>query len=209
MEKRCLTIATSPLLVNACIPPLIITQPQSSQVTEGDSLTLSVVATGTNLTYQWKKDGLVLSGGNDSTYTIPDSSSTDAGSYVVDVVNACGLAISNIAVVVVSGSGACVPPFITSNPSGESVVINDSVTFNVVATGTAPLTYQWQKNGSNVAGATNSSYSIIYAQLSDVGGYHCIVTNACGFAISQTAGLTVHEAGGGGEGGGSFTGTLG
>src|ERR1700758_5830485 len=51
------------------------------------------------------------------------------------------------------------PPSITTQPANQTVMAGQTATFTIVATGTAPLTYQWQKNGANIAGATSSSYT--------------------------------------------------
>ncbi len=56
------------------------------------------------------------------------------------------------------------PPTITVHPAGQTVTVGDSVTFNVSASGTTPLSYQWQRNGADVSGATSSSYTIAAAQ---------------------------------------------
>lgn len=87
------------------------------------------------------------------------------------------------------------PPGIVSNPSSQSVFVGEAATFNVGATGTAPLSYQWQKNGSNIAGGTSASYTTPAASLVDSGAiFHCVVTNSLGSATSLAATLTVSPA---------------
>jgi hypothetical protein len=67
-----------------------------------------------------------------------------------------------------------------------------SVTFAVVASGTDPLSYQWQKNGVDIPGATSSSLTTGPVALSDNGAkYRVIVTNSCGSATSVEAILAV------------------
>ncbi len=66
------------------------------------------------------------------------------------------------------------------------------ITFSVVATGTAPLSYQWQYNGINLTGAIGSSLTITNAQMTASGSYTVQVSNAAGFAISASAMLTVN-----------------
>ena len=51
-------------------------------------------------------------------------------------------------------------PAITTHPASQTVTTGSPVTFNVTASGTPPLTYQWQRNGANIAGATSSSYTL-------------------------------------------------
>jgi fibronectin type 3 domain-containing protein len=84
-------------------------------------------------------------------------------------------------------------PSITTQPASQTVNAGQSVTFSVVATGTAPLSYQWQKNGSNISGATSSSFTISPAQTSDAGNYTVVVSNSAGSVTSNTATLTVNN----------------
>jgi glucose/arabinose dehydrogenase len=82
-------------------------------------------------------------------------------------------------------------PNIVTHPISQSVSQCHPVTFTVTATGTAPLSYQWQRNGVNISGATAASYSINCPMPSHAGNYRVIVSNAVGSATSNTASLTV------------------
>lgn len=98
-------------------------------------------------------------------------------------------------------------PTITTQPQGQSVTVGASVVFSVVATGKPNPTYQWNKNGNAIAGATNTTYSITGAQTTDAGTYTVTVTNSVGSVTSSGATLTVNPvvtppSGGGGGGGG-------
>jgi hypothetical protein len=86
------------------------------------------------------------------------------------------------------------PPSITVQPQSQTVAQGSPVTFSVIATGTAPLSYQWQKNGSDISGATGNSHSLPAAQLSDAGTYRVIVHNDGGTTPSADAILTVTPA---------------
>ncbi len=77
-------------------------------------------------------------------------------------------------------SVAGVIPTITLEPTLDTVAVGDSLTFSITATGTATLTYQWQKNGSNIAGATSANLLIDSVVMSDTGSYRAIVTNSFG-----------------------------
>ena len=83
------------------------------------------------------------------------------------------------------------PPLITSNPQSQTIAQGNPVTFTVAATGTPPFSYQWQKNSSNISGATASSYTISSVMASHAGQYRAIVTNAFGSSTSNQANLTV------------------
>lgn len=88
-----------------------------------------------------------------------------------------------------AGTG-CIPPVIISNPLDQTIAGGGSVTFIVIATGTA-LTYQWQFNNVNIIGATSSTYSKASLINADAGNYRVIITNGCGSATSTQAVLTV------------------
>ena len=96
--------------------------------------------------------------------------------------------------VTVSTSTVVTKPTITTQPKSQTVTEGDSVTFSVTATGTAPLSYQWKKNGSNISGATSSSYKINSAKTSDAGSYTVTVSNSAGSVTSSTATLTVNAS---------------
>jgi glucose/arabinose dehydrogenase len=82
-------------------------------------------------------------------------------------------------------------PSIVTHPSNATVSEGQPATFWVTATGTAPLSYQWQKNNVAITGATTSSYTISSTQVSDAGAYRVIVSNSAGSAPSNAAQLTV------------------
>jgi len=66
-----------------------------------------------------------------------------------------------------------------------------AVTFTVIASGNGPLTYQWQKNGVNISGATGAAYNFIVAAGDNGAQYRCVVSNSNGSVTSKTATLTV------------------
>lgn len=85
-------------------------------------------------------------------------------------------------------------PAITAQPSSVTVQAGGSATFTVAASGSAPLSYQWNFNGSPISGATAASYGIGSAQSSNAGTYTCTVTNSAGSATAGPATLTVTAA---------------
>ena len=90
------------------------------------------------------------------------------------------------------GNGNSVAPYVTTEPMNQTVTAGQTATFMVVASGTAPLTYQWQKNGANIAGATSSSYATPATAISDSGStFVVVVSNSAGTATSNAATLTV------------------
>jgi len=86
-------------------------------------------------------------------------------------------------------------PTITTQPANETVTTGQTASFTVVAGGTAPLSYQWQKNGGNIAGATSASYTTLVTTTADSGStFRAVVTNTAGTVTSAAATLTVNAA---------------
>lgn len=85
-----------------------------------------------------------------------------------------------------------VPPYLTAQPQGLTVVQGNSAAFGVTAGGTATLAYQWRQNGTNISSATASSYTRGNAQAADAGSYSVVVANASGSVTSSVAILTVN-----------------
>lgn len=96
-----------------------------------------------------------------------------------------------------SKSGQPSAPSITTQPANQTVTVGQTATFSVSATGTAPLSYQWQKSGTGITGATSASYTTPPTTIADSGGqFSVIVSNSSGSVTSNMATLTVNAAGG-------------
>ncbi len=94
-----------------------------------------------------------------------------------------------------SGSTSATAPQITAQPANRTVAVGQTATFSVVATGTAPLQYQWRKGGTAIAGATGSSYTTAATVSADNGSsFTVVVGNAAGSMTSNAATLTVTAA---------------
>jgi ASPM-SPD-2-Hydin domain-containing protein/glycosyl hydrolase family 123/immunoglobulin I-set domain protein len=94
-----------------------------------------------------------------------------------------------------TGGGTGTSPGITTQPVNQTVTAGQTATFTVAATGTAPLSYRWQKNGANIFGATSSSYTTPATTTADSGStFDVVVTNSAGTATSNAATLTVNPA---------------
>jgi hypothetical protein len=183
------TLTVSP----ASMAPTITMQPVNQTVITGQMATFTVTAIGASpLSYQWRKNLTVISGANAPSYTTPATSITDNGAkFDVIVSNSLGTATSNQAILTVNS--APVAPTITTQPANQTVAAGQTATFSVVATGTAPLTYQWQKNGSAISGATATSYTTPVTTTADSGElFRVVVTNSAGNVTSNSATLTVN-----------------
>jgi Bacterial Ig domain len=89
-------------------------------------------------------------------------------------------------------SGGVTAPAITAQPLNVAVVVGQMATFTVVAAGSPPLSYQWQRNGANISGATGASYTTPATTLTDNGAaFRVVVSNSVGSVISGAATLTV------------------
>ena len=91
-----------------------------------------------------------------------------------------------------TGGTASSAPTVTTQPANQTVTAGQTATFTVVAAGTAPLAYQWQKNGANIAGATSSSYTTPATTAADSGSkFGVVVSNSAGSITSSSATLSV------------------
>jgi hypothetical protein len=154
-------------------------------------------------------------------YTIQDSfQPTDSSNATVgaglNLVTSCitvGSALCNDRIGVARASGTAawnagayefqvsgivnLPPSITSQPASQTVELGQPATFNVIAAGTAPLTYQWTRNGTAIAGANSSSYTTSATVNVDNGSHFgVVVSNSVGSVSSSQAVLTVSAGAG-------------
>lgn len=93
-------------------------------------------------------------------------------------------------------SGAAPPTLaITQHPQSLSVTVGQPASFSVAASGTAPIAWQWQRDGTDIAGATATTYAIAATTLADSGAtFRAVATNPAGSASSNSATLTVTAA---------------
>ncbi|HRE80569.1 MAG TPA: immunoglobulin domain-containing protein, partial [Opitutaceae bacterium] len=172
--------------------PTIILQPFSQTTTLTGTVTFSVTATSdTPVSYQWIKDGAPIAQATSASLTIRDARFLDAGSYAVFITNAHGVTVSDFVTLTVNPIPASIAPSLATQPGSQEVQAGANVTFSVVAHGSAPLSYQWRKNGLTIAGATQAVFSLNGVQPNDAGTYSVIVTNPVGAAISANAILSV------------------
>ena len=185
--------STNPSLSTKVIIPAFSIQPASQTVTAGQPATFSVTVNGSApFTYQWQKNNSNINGAMSATYTTPATVSGDNGAtFRVIVSNSAGSATSASATLTVSS--APVGPSISTQPANQTVTVGLSATFSVVAAGTAPLTYQWQKNNADISGATSAKYTTPPTLSGDSGAtFRVKVTNPVTSITSNPATLTVN-----------------
>ncbi len=172
--------------------PQILQHPQSQSVAAGSNVTFTVEASGTApLTYQWQFEQADLSGQTGSSLTLNGVTTAQAGKYRVVVSNAAGSATSDEAILTVTS--AAVLPSITTQPPSASVMTGANVTFNVAATGTEPLFYQWTFNGTDLQGKNAATLVLNGVTTNQAGNYQVVVSNAAGSVRSDIVTLTVQE----------------
>jgi hypothetical protein len=173
------------------VAPGITTHPASQTVVAGSTVALSVVATGNPApTYQWRKNGTLVSGATAATLTLASVAAADAGNYTVVVSNLAGLVTSNPATLTVNVAG----PAITTQPAAQHVAAGAAVTLSVGATG-SNLAYQWKKDGGALPGATSAALTLGNASAATMGFYSVTVSSAAGSTSSAVAAVTVDTGG--------------
>ena len=177
-------------VTDALVAPVITKQPAAQSVTAGQTASFSVTATGTApLRYQWKLNDQDISGATDSSYTTSDTNTVgNAAVFTVVVSNGTGTATSDKARLTVTP--APVAPAITTQPMSQAVATGQTASFSVAATGTEPLAYQWKKNGSDIAGATSSTYKPVSSSELNGVKFSVVVSNSVGTVTSNEAVLS-------------------
>lgn len=176
------------------IPPTILRQPQSQELNAGLPLTLFVIAYSSSpiTSYQWYKDGSGIIGATSPTYSIPSAVFGDGGVYYVDVSNILGFVRSDNATVSVIDTPIFVNyTTVPSDLSGTNIPLGSvfSITANIIG---VSLQYQWQKDGSDISGATSATYSDTNAALTDSGVYRITYKNpSVGYFIVAPYGIIV------------------
>ena len=182
------------------VPPTITTEPVGQNIAAGGTTSFTVVASGTpTLTYQWyripagQSTGTLISGST-SSYTVPSSETTtanDQDAYYVIVSNNYGQAVSQPATLAV-GNGILLQ--ITGQPTTAYVDVGSPATFQVTATSSLPLTYQWYTAppGSStftaIAGATNAIYTLNSTTTGESGSvFYVVVSNGTTSSVTSSS----------------------
>lgn len=184
------TTSSSATLTIIDVLPAITAQPQGQTVAVGATLRLSVTATNA-VSYQWRKDGANIPNAINSTLTITNVSTGDAGAYTVEVRNSLGPVVSSVAVVTVNGFAT---PAITTQPQGASVLADSTVALTVSATGV--FSYQWRRGGINLPGATSSTLVLTKVSQADAGTYTVVLSNQLGTTVTSNPATVTIATGG-------------
>lgn len=175
--------------------PVITTHPVSQVVCPdtSQSVTFTVVATGSGLSYQWQKDGVNIPGATGTSYTISNVTTADAGTYTVVVSNSSGS---------VTSSFAFLNALTVTSPSPVTVCQNQTATLTAVGYG-MNVSYQWYSNtvnsntgGTLISGATSSTYTAS-TSVSGTRYYYAVVTAdnlSCTAVATSAASVTVNPS---------------
>ncbi len=117
---------------------------------------------------------------------------------LVDELSVYSRALSAAEILAIYSAGSAgkrIPVGITDQPASQLGYWGKSVTFQTTVVGTEPFSYQWQKAGTAISGATNSTLTLANLQMTDGGSYAVVVTDAYGSVTSSPAILTMNPAG--------------
>lgn len=164
--------------------------PANQIVIAGQSVTLTTDVIGSGpLSYQWKKNGVNISGATSANLTIPVVLTNDAGNYVLVTSNSLSTNTTRTAALTVNSMPVTFND--PAQPADAYTLEGQAVTLGVAVSGSPLLHYQWFKGASSILDATNASYTIANPVLTDSGNYKVTVTNPSGSTNSRTAALTV------------------
>lgn len=155
-------------------PVTITINPYGGSKCEGDSITF-YIEVDDQVSYQWQRNNIDIPGADSSHLSINPVESADEGVYRCIVSNAYGNFSSGEAYLIVKS-----PPEILVEPFSSWVEINKIVNLSVIATGSIPMAYQWQKDGENISGANSPEYVIPKVDYTNEGVYSLRISNSCG-----------------------------
>src|SRR5262245_40959872 len=183
-------------------PPSISVHPANLNRNASGSATFAVTASGGGtLSYQWRKDGIDLvdggniSGASISTLTVSPVYAADAGGYSVFITNNFGSVTSQVATLTVNDPVVLIPPGSRTNLAGDNVRLTAN------CAGTLPLSFQWQRNGVDLAGESGTfltntgtkTITITNVQPVHQGAYAIVISNSLGVVTSSVANLTLYS----------------
>jgi hypothetical protein len=155
-------------------------------VAYGETVYLRATASGAlQLQFQWRFNGVDLPGATNAVLALNRVGFDQSGEYSVVVSNPVGMSVS-------SEFDLRVMPLLSSvQPQDQSTFLGGTVVFEASAAGQEPISYQWQFNGTNLAGETAATLAVTNAQLNQSGTYSLVATNALAGVRSVGANLSV------------------
>ncbi|MGA2867150.1 MAG: immunoglobulin domain-containing protein [Verrucomicrobiota bacterium] len=186
-----LGVATSGLATLAVTPvaPYFLSQPAGTSQPAGGTATLGALAAGSEpIGHQWQLNGTNLPGAGQASLVLSNLSLSDGGDYSLVASNLIGAATSQVATVIVTAA----PPLFVQQPLSVVVVAaGASTNLNSLASGSAPLRYQWYFQGAPLLNQTNGRLALNQVTVASAGQYYVTVTNAFGAATSVLSQVSV------------------
>jgi hypothetical protein len=177
-----------PSLIIAYVPPFTIIQPIGGTIREGTNYTFTVGVMGSPpFTYRWYKNNLPIAYGTDKDFPIFNATANDdANYYCVISNNKYSIQSDTVKLNVIDGISITRQPIsINTNPS-------TTIFFDVSATGSGPITYDWYKENTLISSSTNNSLYVFNTQTTDIGNYYCVLSNLVESVTSNTIQLTLN-----------------
>jgi Regulator of chromosome condensation (RCC1) repeat/Immunoglobulin domain/Immunoglobulin I-set domain len=170
--------------------PLITSNPVSLSVAASSNASFGVSAIGSQpLGYQWLFQGAPLAGAAASQLSLLGVQSSNSGAYKVVVSNSMGSVTSAVASLIVTP----LAPYFTIQPVGAALSAGSTRTLTGLANGSQPIAYQWQRNSTNLPGATSTSLALTNLAASDSGPYAIVASNSAGASTSAVAQITIYQ----------------
>ena len=189
VSNPCGSATSTAATVTISSGPSISASPADSFACLGGDIELTVTATGVGpLTYQWIKDGVPIAGALGSTLSLTHVTNSDAGNYTVEVTDGCSTETAPSFALSLDTL-----PIVTSAPEVTTACLGVAVSVAVTVDSLSPLTYQWRRNGFEIAGATAATYMINAPTFADEGLYDVVVTNSCNFITTLPVLVEVEE----------------
>jgi hypothetical protein len=171
------------------VPPFIVKQPVEGTISIGSDYTFFVDLIGSPpFYYKWYKNDIPIGSGTDKELIIYDATLNDDASYYCVISNkSYSVQTDTVKLNII------IPPSIVLQPVSINTNPNTTIFFNVSATGSSPITYNWYKENTLISSSFNNLLYIFNAQTTDLGNYYCIISNQIGSVTSNTVQLTLND----------------
>lgn len=184
------SVTSTTAALTVLIPPVITLQPLNQDVSAGSTAFFSVTASGPDVAYQWRRNGVNLRGQTGSMLIVTNVQTANEGVYEMVIRNRFGTVVSLPALLTLQPRLV-----ITDQPESVSALPGETVEFTVAAVGPGVLTYQWFKDSKRLPGATAASLTLAAVDASTVGSYSVAVASGKLKQVSSQAQLRIEDEG--------------